>query len=197
MVISLGRGLVLPWEPGCTVADASGQVLAQGSPSEISVLIASPEGGIATALGEPAALTCRVPAIGATDTPKEPPLGLTPRAQALRAEVRTRFGEIPMGGFGPEDNLPGRSPEGEHSRGRAIDLFFRPHGDAAQEKAGWQLANWSVANAERLGIRTVIYRDRIWTARRSMQGWREYRFSGPDSANPVNRHLDHVHLDVA
>ena len=54
-----------------------------------------------------------------------------------------------------------------------------------------------IGNAERLGIRTVIYRDRIWTARRSMQGWREYRFSGPDPDNPVNRHLDHVHVDVA
>jgi hypothetical protein len=30
-----------------------------------------------------------------------------------------------------------------------------------------------------------------------VQGWREYRFSGPDSGNPVNRHLDHVHVDVA
>jgi hypothetical protein len=53
-----------------------------------------------------------------------------------------------------------------------------------------------VAHAERLGIRTVIYRDRIWTARRSARGWREYRFRGPDPDNPINRHLDHVHLDV-
>ena len=54
-----------------------------------------------------------------------------------------------------------------------------------------------MANAELLGIRTVIYRDRIWTARRSIQGWREYRFRGPDPDNPINRHLDHVHVDVA
>ncbi|HYO19008.1 MAG TPA: hypothetical protein VES02_10140 [Dermatophilaceae bacterium] len=197
VVLSLGRGLVLPWEPGCTVADTNGQVLAQGAPSEISVLISSAEGEIATALGEPAALTCRVNAIGATDTPKEPPLGLTPRAQALRTEVRDQFGDVPEGGFGPEEALPGRNPEGEHSRGRAIDFFFRPDGDADQQEAGWRLAHWSVANAERLGIRTVIYRDRIWTARRSIQGWRDYRFSGRDPDNPVNRHLDHVHVDVA
>lgn len=80
--------------------------------------------------------------------------------------------------------------------GRAIDFFFRPYRDADQQEAGWRLANWSVANAARLGIRTVIYRDRIWTARRSFQGWREYRFSGSDPDNPVNRHLDHVHVDV-
>jgi hypothetical protein len=197
LLLALGRGMPLPWEPGCTVADASGQVLAQGPPAEISVLVAAPEGDLARALGAGPVLTCRISGIGATDTPKEAPLGLTPRAQALREEVRDVFGEVPAGGFGPEEVLAGRSPNGEHSRGRAIDFFFRPHEDAGQAEAGWRLANWSVANAERLGIRTVIYRDRIWTARRSAQGWREYRFRGPDPDNPINRHLDHVHVDVA
>lgn len=196
-ILILGRGLALPWEPVCTVADTSGEVLAQGSPSEVSTLIATAEGDLARALGSGPALSCRIGAIAGTDIPKEPPLGLTPRAQALRAEVRDQFGDVPEGGFGPEETLPGRSPGGEHSLGRAIDFFFRPHDEAAQERAGWRLANWAVANAERLGIRTVIYRDRIWTARRSMQGWREYRFRGPDADNPVNRHLDHVHVDVA
>jgi hypothetical protein len=197
VLLSLSSGIAFPWEPGCTVTDPSGLVLAEGSPSEISVLVPSAEGELARALGEGPALTCRISAIVATDALKEPPLGLTPRAQALRAEVRDEFGEIPDGGFGPEETLPGRSTGGEHSRGRAIDFFFRPHEEADKAMAGWQLANWSVANAERLGIRTVIYRDRIWTARRSIQGWREYRFSGPDPDNPVNRHLDHVHVDVA
>jgi hypothetical protein len=196
-VLMLGGGLSLPWQPGCTIAGSSGQVLAEGSPSEVSVLIASAEGDIARALGEGPALTCRIGGISATDTAKEPPLGLTPRAQTLLEEVRDEFGDVSAGGFGPEDILPGRSPQGEHSLGRAIDFFFRPYEDADNARAGWQLANWSVANAERLGIRTVIYRDRIWTARRSPQGWREYRFRGPDPDNPINRHLDHVHVDVA
>jgi hypothetical protein len=197
VVLVMGRGVALPWEPGCSISDPTGQVLAEGSPSEISVLISTAEGDIAQALGSGPGLTCRTGSIGSTNTPKEPPLGLTPRAAALRAEVRAQFGDVPDGGFGPEEVLPGRSAEGEHSLGRAVDFFFRPHEDADQARAGWQLANWSVANAERLGIRTVIYRDQIWTARRSVQGWREYRFSGPDSGNPVNRHLDHVHVDVA
>lgn len=196
VVLSLGRGVSLPWEPSCSVMDASG-VLAEGSPTEISALVASAEGDLARALGDGPTLSCRIGAVAATDTPKEPPLGLTPRAQDLRAEVREQFGDIPEGGFGPEETLPGRRPGGEHSLGRAIDFFFRPHEEADQERAGWQLANWAVAHAERLGIRTVIYRDRIWTARRSMQGWREYRFGGADPDNPVNRHLDHVHVDVA
>jgi hypothetical protein len=197
LVLALVGGLPLAWAPGCTVADRAGQVLAEGPPSEVSVLISAPEGDLARVLGEGPAVTCRVTGISATDTPKEAPLGLTPRAQALRAEVRDAFGDVPAGGFGPEEALAGRSPDGEHSLGRAIDFFFRPHEDSDQARAGWRLANWSVANAERLGIRTVIYRDRIWTARRSAQGWREYRFRGPDPDNPINRHLDHVHLDVA
>jgi hypothetical protein len=197
LVLVLGSGLSLPWQPGCTIGDESGQVLAEGSPAEISALIASAEGDIARALGEGPALSCRISGASTTNTPKEPPLGLTPRAQALLGEVRDEFGEVPAGGFGPEETLPGRRPEGEHSRGRAIDFFFRPYGDADNERAGWRLANWSVANAERLGIRTVIYRDRIWTARRSAQGWREYRFRAQDPDNPINRHLDHVHVDVA
>jgi hypothetical protein len=197
LVLAVASGASLPWQPGCTIAAASGQLLAEGSPAEISTLVASAEADIARALGEGPALTCRIGGISATDTPKEPPLGLTPRAQALLGEVRDTFGDVPAGGFGPEETLPGRSPEGEHSRGRAIDFFFRPYEDADNERAGWRLANWSVANAERLGIRTVIYRDRIWSARRSVQGWRDYRFSGPDPDNPINRHLDHVHVDVA
>jgi hypothetical protein len=196
LVLTLGRGVSLPWEPGCSISDSSGQVLAEGSPSEMSVLISTAEGDLAQALGAGPGLTCRIGSIGATDIPKEPPLGLTPRAAVLRAEVRDQFGDVPAGGFGPEEVLPGRSAGGEHSLGRAIDFFFRPHEDADQARAGWELANWSVANAERLGIRTVIYRDQIWTARRSMQGWREYRFSGSDPDNPVNRHFDHVHVDV-
>ncbi len=197
LVLAFGSGMSLPWQPGCSIRDPSGLVLAEGSPAEISALIASAEGNIPRALGAGPVLTCRISGASATDTPKEPPLGLTPRAQVLLGEVRAEFEEVPAGGYGPEETLPGRSPEGAHSRGRAIDFFFRPYEDAGNERAGWQLANWSVANAERLGIRTVIYRDRIWTAHRSAQGWREYRFRGPDPDNPINRHLDHVHVDVA
>ncbi len=197
LVLTVGCGVALPWEPRCAVVDPAGVVLLEGSPSEVSALVAAPEDDLAGALGAGPALSCRIGAVAATDRPKEPPLGLTPRAQALRAEVREQFGDVPDGGYGPQETLPGRSPDGEHSLGRAIDFFFRPHVDPEVQQDGWRLANWAVANAERLGIRTVIHRDRIWTARRSIQGWREYRFRGPDPDNPVNRHLDHVHVDVA
>ena len=152
---------------------------------------------IAAAVAAGPALTCRVAPIRATDTAKEQPIGLTPAARAPREEARAQFGRLPDGGFGPEEVLPGRRADGAHSQGRAIGVFFRPMDDPDQAAAGWRLANWAVANAERLRIRTVIYRDHIWSAWRPGQGWRDYEFAGPDPENPINRHLDHVHLDVA
>lgn len=197
LVLSLGRGFALPWQPGCSVTDLQGEILVQGSAAEVAAQVTDADGALAVALGRGPAVSCRISPAGVTGEVKEPPLGLTPRAQVLRAEARGEFGAVADGGFGPEATLPGRNPNGEHSLGRAVDFFFRPHDERAQQRKGWRLANWAVANAERLGIRTVIYRDLIWTAGRSAQGWREYRFRGPDPDNPVNRHLDHVHIDVA
>lgn len=191
----------VPGGPRCAVTVAGGAELLAGPPEEVTSAVSRALDGprrsaLRSALGSGPALSCQIRAIPVSDTPKEPPLGLTPRAQELRAQVRAAHGRIPDGGFGPEQTLPGRRASGEHSRGRAIDFFFRPHADPGQARAGWELANWAVAHAQRLGIRTVIYRDRIWTARRSAQGWRDYRFAGPDADNPVNRHLDHVHIEV-
>lgn len=204
--LGLGRGTGPPWQPGCTVVDPTGTVLVQGSPDEISALVGDASSGsgstdaaddLRAAIAAGPAVTCRNSAMSPTGEPKEPPLGLTPRAAVLREEANGQFGDLPDGGFGPQTPLPGRNPNGEHSLGRAVDFFFRPADSARQAREGWRLANWAVANAQQLGIRTVIYRDQIWTARRSIQGWRDYRFSGPDPDNPINRHLDHVHIDVA
>ena len=83
-----------------------------------------------------------------------------------------------------------------HYTGRAVDVFYRPV-NATNRRAGWATAQWIVANAERLEIATVIYDGRIWTARRSGQGWREYTPPNGSTANPTLMHRDHVHLDVA
>lgn len=197
VVITLGQGVALPWQPSCGLVDWQGRVLVQGSPSTVSQAIEGAQGDIETALQNGPNLTCRIAAEAPTNVLKERPLGLTPRAEILRAQVRDEFGQIPDGGFGPEQVLNGRQAGGAHSMGRAIDYFFEPYESAQAQARGWHLANWLVANAARLGVRTVIYRDMIWTARRSSQGWRDYRYSGSNPDNPTNRHLDHVHVDVA
>lgn len=191
-------GRLTPWSPACVVSGPQGESLLVGDPPDIVAAVGAPANGeLRSTLAAGPAVSCRIRALPVTDDQKEGPLGLTPRAQRLRAEVRRTFGDVPDGGFGPEEVLPGRGAGNEHSLGRAIDFFFRPHEDPDSAEAGWQLANWAVANADRLGVRVVIYRDRIWSARRSAEGWRDYRFGGRDPANPINRHLDHVHIDVA
>lgn len=197
LVVAFGPGVALPWQPTCSLVDGQGTVLAEGPPSEFSQLVSGAQGDIRDALQRGPAVSCRISAEPPANVMKEKPLGLTPRAQILSTQVRDEFGRLPDGGYGPEQVLNGRQAGGAHSLGRAIDYFFQPYDSAAAEREGWHLANWLVANAQRLGVRTVIYRDQIWTARRSSQGWREYRFSGPDPDNPTNRHLDHVHVDVA
>lgn len=189
--------LPLPWVSGCTVNNAAGDEVFSGSSEQVQELLLRRGSAVARAAADGPAVACRVPAAPLAGIDKELPVGLTPAARELRRAVREQFGNIPDGGYGPQETLPGRRPGGEHSLGRAIDFFFRPHTDPSQARDGWQLANWAVANAEELSIRTVIYRDRIWSARRSIQGWRSYRFPGPDADNPINRHLDHVHIDVA
>ena len=61
---------------------------------------------------------------------------------------------------------------------------------------GWAMAHWLVANADRLNVSVVIYRDKIWSARRSPDGWRDYTTPYGNPKDPTLRHLDHVHVEV-
>jgi hypothetical protein len=122
--------------------------------------------------------------------------GLTPRAETLRAAMERAFGDLPLGGFAPGGVRSGHIPGSAHYEGRAVDVFFRPVSRENQRK-GWVLAQWLVAHAEDFDIATVIFADRIWTQRRSGEGWRHYQHPSGNRSNPILRHLDHVHVDVA
>ncbi|MFW6034167.1 MAG: hypothetical protein ACOC9R_03445 [bacterium] len=142
-----------------------------------------------------AALSCTLPPAAAADEDPGDD-GLTPRARTVLDELQAAFGELEAGGFDPDGIDSGHVAGSAHYSGQAIDLFFRPHDDGEQRRTGWVVAHWLVVNAERLGVATVIYDDRIWTARRSDEGWREYVHPSGDTTNPTLRHLDHVHVDV-
>ena len=161
------------------------------TPSDVEVAVAL---SLLGARG--AALSCAVP-LAAPVLPREDPgpLGLTPRADAVRAELRAVFGRQSLGGFAPEGVRSGHIDGSAHYEGRALDVFFRPVTQANQ-RAGWQQALWAVAHAERLHVATVIFDREVWTARRSVQGWRAYRHPSGDTDNPVLMHEDHVHVDV-
>lgn len=143
------------------------------------------------------ALACVLPFTDSvSDGPGETPgeLGLTPRADGMRLAMRSVFGKQALGGFDPEGVDSGHMEGSAHYEGRAIDVFFRPV-TPENQRLGWQQANWSVAHADRLDLATVIFDARIWSARRSIEGWRDYIYPG-GTDNPVLLHEDHVHVDV-
>ena len=122
--------------------------------------------------------------------------GLTPRAERLRTAWRARFGRLPDGGFASGGITTGHVDNSSHYDGRAIDVFFRPIGNAAQTRRGWVFAQWAVAHADDYDVLSVIYSDRIWTSWASSAGWRDYVHPSGNRTNPILRHLDHVHVAV-
>jgi hypothetical protein len=157
----------------------------------------SGDAGLARALGGSSgpALSC---VVDGPDVSREAEgrRGLTPRAERLRAAMERAFGDLPLGGFAPGGVRIGHIRGSAHYEGRAIDVFFRPV-SREHQRQGWALAQWLVAHADELDIATVIFADRIWSQQRSAKGWRDYRHPTGDTSNPILRHLDHVHVDVA
>ncbi len=147
----------------------------------------------------PAALSCRHGGAEEAGADGLDGAGLTDRAAKVRTELRAGFGRQELGGFAPGGVTSGHMAGSAHYDGRALDVFFRP-ADERNLMRGWAVAQYLVAHAERLAVTTVIYDGRIWTARRSGEGWREYAVdtAGRSSAvAAVLEHRDHVHVDVA
>ena len=123
--------------------------------------------------------------------------GLVERADVVRQELDAVFGGLTMGGFAPGGVETGHKKDSAHYEGRAVDVFVRPISPANQVK-GWAIAQYLVAQADRLAIENVIFDDRIWSSgAKSDDGWRNYdvpRSSRGDRA--ILEHRDHVHVDV-
>ena len=122
--------------------------------------------------------------------------GLTPRADAVRRDVKKAFGDLPLGGFAAGGVRTGHQQRSAHYDGRAVDIFVRPVNEANNRK-GWAVAQYLVAHAKRLDVQHVIFDGRIWSAGlRSSQGWREYDPGDRPGDRAVLEHRDHVHVDV-
>lgn len=127
--------------------------------------------------------------------------GLTPRANRVRRAMQHAFGSLSLGGYAPGGVSSGHVQGSAHYEGRAIDVFFRPVNPENQRR-GWVLAHYLVANARRLHVAHVIFDGKIWSAgRKSEQGWRHYDVPEPTKGKSaetvaVLEHRDHVHVDV-
>jgi hypothetical protein len=145
----------------------------------------------------PGAFWCTVDDDRPTQSADLDEAGLTRRAAEVRADLTRTFGGLPLGGFAPGGVTDGHMPGSAHYEGRAIDVFVRPV-SPANERLGWAIAGYLVGQADRLGIATVIFDDRVWRVTRSSEGWLDYRVSrGSTGDRSILEHRDHVHVDVA
>ena len=142
-----------------------------------------------------AKFSCVVRAEGSVDAEDMNRDGLTPRAARVRRDLERAFGTQALGGFAPGGVRDGHMEGSAHYDGRAVDVFFRPV-NADNQRRGWAMAHYLVAQADRLGIHTVIFDGRIWTADRSEEGWRAYDPGDGPGERAVLEHRDHVHVDV-
>ena len=123
--------------------------------------------------------------------PQSPTIGdsITPRMRGVRDEVDRRFGPFSaIGCYRP-------GSDGEHPLGRACDFMLSTGGvmpAASWIQKGYDIAAWAQANASRLGIMYIIYRQRIWDVRMASSGWVPMEDRGSITAN----HYDHVHISV-
>jgi len=123
--------------------------------------------------------------------PQSPVIGdnITARMREVRDEVDRRFGPFSaIGCYRP-------GSDGEHPLGRACDFMLSSGGvmpAASAIQKGFDIAAWAQANASRLGIMYIIYRQRIWDVRMASSGWVPMEDRGSITAN----HYDHVHISV-
>ncbi|MDF1603956.1 hypothetical protein [Nocardioides sp. YIM 152315] len=143
----------------------------------------------------PHAFSCRIGDEPAAASARLRDSGLTKRADVVRREVAAVFGDPPVGGFAPGGVTTGHMKGSAHYEGRAVDVFVRPV-SAENKIRGWAIAQYLVAQADRLGVRTVIFDGRIWTAEKSGDGWRRYDPPERSGDRAILEHRDHVHVDV-
>jgi len=123
--------------------------------------------------------------------PESPVIGnnITPRMAQVKNAVDRRFGPFSaIGCYRPEAT-------GEHPLGRACDFMLSTGGvmpTAANVQLGYAIAHWAQANASKLGIMYIIYRQHIWDIRMASAGW----VAMPDRGSITGNHYDHVHISV-
>ncbi|WP_062443844.1 coiled-coil domain-containing protein [Herbidospora daliensis] len=110
---------------------------------------------------------------------------ITARTRLMREQAKSAFKLHNSIGCFRVDTM------GEHPLGRACDFMMTTGGAMATGSAkilGDQLAEWALKNRTKLGVKYVIWRQRI----NSGTGWRFMSNRGGNTAN----HYDHVHISM-
>jgi hypothetical protein len=133
----------------------------------------------------------KVAALMAKFRPESPVIGdnITPRMRQVKNAVDRRFGPFTaIGCYRP-------GSDGEHPLGRACDFMLSSGGTIpapASVQRGYAIAAWAQANAAKIGIMYIIYRQKIWDIWMASSGWVPMEDRGSITAN----HYDHVHISV-
>jgi len=85
--------------------------------------------------------------------------------------------------------------DSDHNTGRAVDAMLPGWDTSVGNALGWQIATWERDHASALGIKYLIFDEKIWSPRRNAEGWRPYANPYGDTS-PSGRHLNHVHTSV-
>ncbi|WP_262401661.1 coiled-coil domain-containing protein [Actinomadura sp. CNU-125] len=113
--------------------------------------------------------------------------GMTARMIKVRNEIEAELGPfVTIGCTRPGD------PQ-DHGSGRACDFMESSAGQmpsAERQAHGDRVAAYAVENADRLGIKYVIWRQRIYDVR--SPGWRTMS----DRGSVTQNHMDHNHISV-
>ncbi|MFC9976787.1 coiled-coil domain-containing protein [Spirillospora sp. NPDC127200] len=114
--------------------------------------------------------------------------GVTPRMKKVHDILDMEFGPFPMIGCVRTTGDPQ-----DHGVGKACDFMVTSGGRVATGSAqtlGDRTAAYAIANASKLGVKYVIWRQRIYDMR--SPGWDSMSDRGGATAN----HYDHVHISV-
>lgn len=111
-----------------------------------------------------------------------------PETQAFADLIGGKFRIRTVGGWRPQ-SAEKYDPAG-HPAGLAVDLMTNdiPSGT----NVGNQMAAYIEANAQSLGVKYIIWRQRKWSVARADEGWRPMA----DRGSPTQNHMDHVHVSL-
>ncbi|HEY6739008.1 MAG TPA: M23 family metallopeptidase [Actinopolymorphaceae bacterium] len=121
--------------------------------------------------------------------------GLTPYAKLVLRCTHQRWPQFHS--FSGVDERP-KGGDGDHINGRAVDMMipYRDYKSAEAREFGWKVANWLRSNRQRLGIKYIIYDNKIWSVLHNSEGWRPYQHYKNDCTTDTCLHYDHIHVSV-